>query len=104
DLLDGTLAVHRADLQAALADAAGEVRVGFEITAVEQTGDVVIARGAGGGGQRAELLIGADGLHSVVRRLIARGPPRPPRDAPSPRRVRGVAGSFPPRDRARVAH
>src|SRR5262249_53509198 len=62
DLLEGTLAVHRADLQAALADAAGEVRLGLEITAVEQTGDVVVARGAGGGEQRAELLIGADGL------------------------------------------
>src|SRR5262249_43769377 len=64
------------DLQAALADAAGEVRLGLEITAVEQSGDVVVARGAGGGEQRAELLIGADGLNSVVRRQIAHAPPR----------------------------
>jgi 2-polyprenyl-6-methoxyphenol hydroxylase-like FAD-dependent oxidoreductase len=36
DLLEGTVAVHRADLQAELAAAAGEVRLGVEVTAVDQ--------------------------------------------------------------------
>jgi salicylate hydroxylase len=75
DLLEGTLAVHRADLQVALADAAGELRLGIEVTAVEQDEDVVVARDASGIEERAQLLIGADGLNSVVRRVIADASP-----------------------------
>ncbi len=76
DLLEGTIAVHRADLQAGLAGAAGEVRLGVEVTAVEQDGGGVVARGADGSDERGDLLIGADGLASVVRRAIADKRPR----------------------------
>jgi 2-polyprenyl-6-methoxyphenol hydroxylase-like FAD-dependent oxidoreductase len=76
DLLEGTVAVHRADLQAELAAAAGEVRLGAEVTAVEQDGSGIVARGADGSEERGDLLIGADGLSSVVRRVIADVPPR----------------------------
>jgi 2-polyprenyl-6-methoxyphenol hydroxylase-like FAD-dependent oxidoreductase len=76
DLLDGTIAVHRADLQAELAAAAGEVRLGTEVTAVEQRDDGVVARAADGSEERGDLLIGADGLSSVVRRTIADVPIR----------------------------
>jgi 2-polyprenyl-6-methoxyphenol hydroxylase-like FAD-dependent oxidoreductase len=71
DLLEGTVAVHRADLQAELAAAAGEVRLGVEVTAVEQGEDGVVARGADGREERGDLLVGADGLSSVVRRAVA---------------------------------
>ena len=39
DLLEGTIALHRADLQAELAAAAGEVRLGVEVAGVEQGDD-----------------------------------------------------------------
>ena len=67
DLLEGAFAVHRADLQTALADAAGGVLLGVEVTAVEQEGDSVLARGADGTEERADLLVGADGINSRVR-------------------------------------
>ena len=76
DLLEGTIALHRADLQAALADAAGEVRLGVEITTVKPDGDGVVARSADGTEERGDLLVGADGLSSVVRRAIAHVPVR----------------------------
>lgn len=70
DMLEGTVAVHRADLQAVLAEAAGEVRLGVEIAAVEHEADGVTARGTDGTEERGDLLVGADGLSSVVRRVI----------------------------------
>jgi 2-polyprenyl-6-methoxyphenol hydroxylase-like FAD-dependent oxidoreductase len=76
DLLEGTIAIHRADLQRELAAAAGEVRLGAEITAVEQHGDGVVARGADGSAERGDLLVAADGLSSVVRSTIADVRPR----------------------------
>jgi 2-polyprenyl-6-methoxyphenol hydroxylase-like FAD-dependent oxidoreductase len=76
DLLEGTIAIHRADLQRELAAAAGEVRLGAEISAVEQHDDGVVARGADGSEERGDLLIGADGLSSVVRSAIADVRPR----------------------------
>jgi 2-polyprenyl-6-methoxyphenol hydroxylase-like FAD-dependent oxidoreductase len=76
DLLEGTMAIHRADLQRELAAAAGEVRLGMEITAVEQHDDGVIAGGADGSEERGDLLIGADGLSSVVRSAVADVRPR----------------------------
>ena len=71
DLLESTVAVHRADLQAELAAAAGDVRLGVEVTTVEQHDDGVVARGADGKEERGDLLVGADGLSSVVRRAVA---------------------------------
>jgi 2-polyprenyl-6-methoxyphenol hydroxylase-like FAD-dependent oxidoreductase len=71
DLLEGTIALHRADLQAELAAAAGEVRLGVEVTVVEQGDDAVIAVSADGREEQGDLLVGADGLSSIVRRAIA---------------------------------
>jgi 2-polyprenyl-6-methoxyphenol hydroxylase-like FAD-dependent oxidoreductase len=76
DLLEGTIALHRADLQAELAAAAGEVRLGVEVATVEQHDDGVVAVGADGSEERGELLVGADGLGSVVRRAITDAPVR----------------------------
>jgi 2-polyprenyl-6-methoxyphenol hydroxylase-like FAD-dependent oxidoreductase len=76
DLLEGTIALHRADLQTELAAAVGEVRLGVEVTAVEQGDDGVLATGADGREERGDLLIGADGLSSVVRHAIADVEPR----------------------------
>jgi 2-polyprenyl-6-methoxyphenol hydroxylase-like FAD-dependent oxidoreductase len=75
DLLEGTIALHRADLQAELAAAGGEVRLGVEVTTVEQHADSVVAV-SDGGEERGDLLLGADGLSSVVRRGIADAPIR----------------------------
>ena len=74
DLLQGTFAVHRADLQAALADAAGEVTLGVDVTAVEQDGEAVLARGADGSEHRADLVVGADGVNSRVRASFVEAP------------------------------
>jgi 2-polyprenyl-6-methoxyphenol hydroxylase-like FAD-dependent oxidoreductase len=71
DLLEGTVAVHRGDLQATLAHAAGEVRLGAEVTSVEQGDNVVVATIADGTEERADLLVGADGLNSLVRGVVA---------------------------------
>jgi 2-polyprenyl-6-methoxyphenol hydroxylase-like FAD-dependent oxidoreductase len=76
DLLEGTVAIHRADLQAVLVDAAGDVRLGVEVTAVEQDAGAVIVRAESGAEERGDLVVGADGIGSVVRRAIADAPPR----------------------------
>jgi 2-polyprenyl-6-methoxyphenol hydroxylase-like FAD-dependent oxidoreductase len=76
DLVEGTIAIHRADLQRELAAAAGNVRLGAEITAVEQDDDGIVARCADGSEEWGDLLIGADGLGSVVRSAIADVRPR----------------------------
>jgi 2-polyprenyl-6-methoxyphenol hydroxylase-like FAD-dependent oxidoreductase len=76
DLLEGTIGLHRADLQAELAAAAGDVRLGAEVTAVEQGEDGVVARGADGSQEQGDLLVGADGLSSVIRSAIADARPR----------------------------
>ena len=75
---DVTAVVHRADLQKTLHAALGEeaIRLGVEFTGFEQDKGGVVARFAGGREERCDLLIGADGLHSVVRRqLLDDGPP-----------------------------
>jgi 2-polyprenyl-6-methoxyphenol hydroxylase-like FAD-dependent oxidoreductase len=76
DLLEGTIALHRADLQAELAAAVGDVRLGVEVTAVEQGEDGVVARSTDDSEEQGDLLVGADGLSSVVRRGIADAPIR----------------------------
>jgi 2-polyprenyl-6-methoxyphenol hydroxylase-like FAD-dependent oxidoreductase len=52
------------------------VRLGVEVTAVQQPDDSVAALTAGGSEERGDLLVGADGLSSVVRRAIADAPIR----------------------------
>jgi 2-polyprenyl-6-methoxyphenol hydroxylase-like FAD-dependent oxidoreductase len=76
DLLEGTIALHRADLQAELVASAGDVRLGVEVTAVEQGEEGVLAKCADGSEELGDLLVGADGLNSVVRRGIAHVPIR----------------------------
>jgi 2-polyprenyl-6-methoxyphenol hydroxylase-like FAD-dependent oxidoreductase len=71
DLLEGTIALHRADLQAELAASGTEVRLGVEVIAVERQNEGVVVVAADGSEERGELLVGADGLRSVVRRAIA---------------------------------
>jgi 2-polyprenyl-6-methoxyphenol hydroxylase-like FAD-dependent oxidoreductase len=50
------------------------VHLGVEVTAVEQDEDRAVARAADGSEEQGELLIGADGLRSVVRPAIADQP------------------------------
>jgi 2-polyprenyl-6-methoxyphenol hydroxylase-like FAD-dependent oxidoreductase len=76
DLLEGAVAVHRGDLQAALVAAAGEIRLGREVVSVEQTGGAGAAVSADGSEEHGDLLIGADGLWSLVRRSITDAAPR----------------------------
>nr|WP_221333603.1 FAD-dependent monooxygenase [Nocardia transvalensis] len=69
---DRELEVGRADLAAALLDAAGEhaaVRFGESVTALTTDAGGVDVTFSGGGSGRFDLVVGADGLHSTVRRL-----------------------------------
>jgi 2-polyprenyl-6-methoxyphenol hydroxylase-like FAD-dependent oxidoreductase len=76
-LLGGAVAVHRGDLQAVLLEAAGgAVRLGVEITVLEQTADEVVAKTADGSEEHADLLVGADGARSFVRASVAPSTPR----------------------------
>jgi 2-polyprenyl-6-methoxyphenol hydroxylase-like FAD-dependent oxidoreductase len=72
-------AVHRADLQALLVREVGEgtLRLGAEVTGFEQedeSGARVFL--AGGGEERADILVGADGLRSKTRSALF-GPEKP---------------------------
>ena len=70
--------LHRADLHDALRAALGDrhITLGARCVAVEQRDKAVAARLADGREATGELLIGADGIHSVVREHVA-GPDRP---------------------------
>jgi FAD-dependent urate hydroxylase len=74
ELWDGVgpcLALHRADLHAVLLDEAPEVpvRMGVDVRGlIEQDGRVSVEF-ANGSASEYELVIGADGIHSTVRRL-----------------------------------
>jgi 2-polyprenyl-6-methoxyphenol hydroxylase-like FAD-dependent oxidoreductase len=65
------LGIRRTRLQAALFEAVadGTVEVGTEVAALEQDSDGVTVRLAGGGEERADLMVGADGINSTVRSL-----------------------------------
>ncbi|MGN6167777.1 MAG: FAD-dependent monooxygenase [Solirubrobacteraceae bacterium] len=76
DLREGAVAINRADLQEALLGAANEIRIGVEVTSVDQAAEGVVARAADGSEERGDLLIGADGLWSLVRASIALATPR----------------------------
>jgi 2-polyprenyl-6-methoxyphenol hydroxylase-like FAD-dependent oxidoreductase len=76
------LANHRADLQRVLLEQlpADCVRTGAEVTGVQQTGQRVSVAYRTADGPRqaaAELLVAADGIHSVVRRLLWPQAPAP---------------------------
>lgn len=66
------LTIHRADLLAALADAfpLEQVRFAHRAETVSQDGEGVELVFQGGNRERVDLLIGADGIHSVARRTL----------------------------------
>lgn len=63
------LAIHRADLHAALRAAAPDdrVRMGTTPESIERTGDGVRAVFSDGSRERYDTVVGADGVHSAVR-------------------------------------
>ena len=63
---------HRADLANLLADAlpAGRVRVSHRLVGLEEKADKVVARFENGASVEADVLIGADGIHSKVHALV----------------------------------
>ncbi|MFC3965819.1 FAD-dependent monooxygenase [Nocardia jiangsuensis] len=63
------IVVHRAELMAILRDAlpAGVLRTGVGVTGADESGRVVTAEGE----RAAELVVGADGIRSVLRRAVA---------------------------------
>jgi salicylate hydroxylase len=70
--------VHRADLLDVLADALpdGIVTLGKRCTQVEPGGDTAVARFADGSEIEADVIVGADGIHSAVRASLF-GPDAP---------------------------
>jgi len=70
--------VHRADLLDVLAGAlpAGQVTLGQRCTQVRPDGDTAVARFADGGEIEADIIVGADGIHSPVRASLF-GPDAP---------------------------
>ena len=73
--------IHRADLVDALASdlPAGTARYGFDVTAIHDSGTHVEVTFANGHRDVADLVIGADGIHSKIRALL--GDASPPRYA-----------------------
>jgi salicylate hydroxylase len=69
---------HRADLANLLAAAlpAERVHVSHKLADLEQTADRVVARFENGATVEADLLVGADGIHSKVRHVLL-GPEKP---------------------------
>ena len=70
--------MHRADLLAALAARVPPERIhlGHRLTGVRDRGDRVDVEFAGGAHEQVDVLVGADGIHSLVRGLLF-GPERP---------------------------
>jgi salicylate hydroxylase len=70
------LTLHRADLHTGLRAVAESIacvklKPGFEVTAIDAQGADVVARGADGSEAKGASLIGADGLWSTLRPLMA---------------------------------
>ncbi|MEV0776490.1 FAD-dependent monooxygenase [Streptomyces sp. NPDC050428] len=70
--------VHRADLHSALLSLipAGQVHLGARCVGVTQDGDAARLRLSDGSTVTADLVVGADGIHSVVREQLAPDQPR----------------------------
>ncbi|WP_246249970.1 FAD-dependent monooxygenase [Actinomadura litoris] len=68
-----TYTVHRADLLEALGRAVppGAVRLGAQCVALDVRGERVALRFADGAVAEADVVVGADGVHSVVRAAVA---------------------------------
>ncbi|HEY0294717.1 MAG TPA: FAD-dependent monooxygenase, partial [Bordetella sp.] len=64
--------VHRADLHTALAKdiPAGNSALGMQCTGIGQEGDRAVATFSDGSRFEADLIVGADGIHSVVRNAL----------------------------------
>jgi 2-polyprenyl-6-methoxyphenol hydroxylase-like FAD-dependent oxidoreductase len=70
---DRLISILRGDLEQVLCSALGagvELRFGETVTAIENRPDGVTASLGDGSRVHADLLVGADGLHSTVRRLV----------------------------------
>lgn len=61
--------IHRGKLQEILLNALGEesVQTGIEVSKIEEQGEIVRVELPDGSSQEADLLVGADGIHSNVR-------------------------------------
>lgn len=72
------LTVHRADLHSALAAAAGStgLRLGSRVAGVAERASDVELTFADGTRETSEIVVGADGIHSAVRGVIASDQPR----------------------------
>jgi 6-hydroxynicotinate 3-monooxygenase len=66
------LLAHRGDLHAALASAvpAEDIKLGYKLTALEPSDDGATLRFANGAVVKADAVIGADGVHSLVRSTL----------------------------------
>ncbi len=74
-----TLGLHRADLVGVLAEALGaeHVRTGHRLVGLQDLGDEVALRFADAPEVRADIVVGADGIHSVVRDAVVPDVPAP---------------------------
>lgn len=66
------LTIHRADLMTALESAVGAdaVRLGHQLESCDTTGEAVSLRFTDGSTEEADVVVGADGIHSAVRASI----------------------------------
>jgi 2-polyprenyl-6-methoxyphenol hydroxylase-like FAD-dependent oxidoreductase len=74
------IGVRRTDLQSTLVRAAGDLRLGVRCVGFSEDPDGVTVRIADGGTERGDVLIGADGIRSMVRAHL-HGSFEPPRHA-----------------------
>ncbi|GAA2625369.1 FAD-dependent monooxygenase [Streptomyces vastus] len=70
-------AIHRADLQGALLRLVGPqpLRLGHRLKTVSQDGEDMLLTFEDGPSHRADVVVGADGIHSVVRESLVRDAP-----------------------------